>query len=65
METAWVVVMIGGLVHVLITDRMIVMGQTMSGTLRRCKRDRYGWRHEGEHSKCGHSKCYAKADTPP
>jgi len=64
-EIAWMVLMIGGMVRALLTDRMIAMGQTMSGTLRRCKRDRHGWRHEGEHSKGGHRKCYAEADAPP
>jgi hypothetical protein len=64
-QIAWMVLMIGGMVHLLMTDRMIVMSQTINGTLSRCKRDRYRWRHEGEHSKGGHSKCYAEADAAP
>ena len=63
-EPAWVVVVIGGLVHALLTARMIAVGQTMSGPVSRRKCHGYGRRHEGEHSEGGHSKSYAKLDAP-
>jgi len=64
-EITWMVLMIGGMVHVFGTDRMVSMGQAIDGVFRRSKCHGYGWRHEGEHSESGHRDRDAEADTPP